>query len=134
MIRLGYRDHPGVKRAADFILRFRKPDGTFQGFRHSTWLAVAVLGDLRGPEDPLVQKSLDALARFKDWDAGDLTWALDCLYWGGIPADQSMVVKMLDELESFQETDGRWKSIAEPDDPAVQTLETLIILKQFERI
>ena len=134
MIRLGYRDHPGIKRAADFILRYRKTDGVFQGFRHSTWLAVAVLGALRGPEDPLVQKTVDALTHFKDWDTGDLTWALDCLYWGGIAADDSLVTKLLDELESIQEPDGCWKSVAEPDDPAVQTLETLIVLKQFNRI
>ena len=133
MIRLGYGEHPGVKRAADFLLRYRKPDGVFQGFRHSTWLAVAVLSGLRSPDDPLVQKTLDALARFKDWDTGDLTWALDCLYWGGVPAENSLVTNMLDELESFQEPDGRWKSIAEPDDPAVQTLETLIVLKQYNR-
>jgi len=93
-----------------------------------------VLGGLRGPDDPLVNKTLDALTRFKDWDTSDLTWALDCLYWGGIPSDQSIVVGMLDELESFQEKDGRWKSIGEPDDPAVQTLETLIVLKQFNRV
>jgi hypothetical protein len=134
MIRLGYRHHPGVSRAVDFLLRYRNPDGVFQGFRHSTWLAIAVLGALRGPDDPLVNKSLDALNRFRNWDASDLTWALDCLYWGGIPANHDMVDRMLYELESFQESDGRWKSVAEPDDPAVQTLETLIVLKQFNRV
>jgi hypothetical protein len=45
-----------------------------------------------------------------------------------------MVDRMLYKLESFQESDGRWKSVAEPDDPAVQTLETLIVLKQFNRV
>jgi hypothetical protein len=134
MIRLGYRDHPGIKRAADFLLRYRNTDGTFQGFRHSTWLAIAVLGALRGPDDPLVQKSIDALVQFKDWDAVDLAWALDCLYWGGISGNSSLVIKLLDKLESFQEPDGSWKSVAEPDDPAVQTLETLIVLKQYSRI
>jgi hypothetical protein len=134
MLRLGYKHHPGIKRAADFLLRYRKPDGVFQGFRHSTWLAIAVLGSLRGSDDPLVRKSLDALNKFGDWDAGDLTWALDCLFWGGISANHGLVERMLDELETFQESNGSWKSVTDPDDPAVQTLETLIVLKQFNRI
>jgi hypothetical protein len=120
-----------VPKATEYLMRHRKPDGTFQGFRHTTWLVIPLLARQRGLHDPMVQGALKALARFSDWDATDLTWALESLHSAGLPARHDVVADFLTRLESLQEPDGRWKSADSPDDPVAQTLETLIVLSHF---
>lgn len=130
LLRLGH-GAACVQQATEYLLRHRKPDGTFQGFRHTTWLAVPLLARQRGVDDPMVQGAVKALRRLPDWDATDLTWALESLHCAGLPARHEAVAALLTQLEGLQEPDGRWKSADNPGDPVAQTLETLIVLSHL---
>jgi len=133
LLRLG-QAAASVRKATEYLLRHRKPDGAFQGFRHTTWLAVPLLARQRSIRDTMLLAALTALMRFADWDATDLTWALESLCTAGLPAHHEAVAALLTQLEGFQEPDGRWKSADNPDDPVVQTLETLIVLHHYDRL
>jgi hypothetical protein len=133
LLRLGQADH-SVQKATEYLLQHRKLNGTFQGFHHTTWLAVPLLAHQRGLDDSMVQGALNVLRRFVDWDATDLTWALESLYSAGLSARHEGVAALLVQLEGLQEPDGRWKSADSPDDPVAQTLETLIVLSHFGRL
>lgn len=123
-----------IQKATEYLLRHRSPEGTFQGFRHTTWLAVPLLARQRGLDNPMVQGALKALIRLPDWDATDLTWVLESLYCAGLPAHHEVVAALLARLEGLQEAEGRWKSADNPDDPVAQTLETLIVLHHYHRL
>jgi len=134
LTRLGRGDSLTVDSAASFLLRHRRPDGTFQGFRHTTWLAIAVLAPRLGLEDPIVTGALGALASFRDWDAPSLTWALDCLHWAGVPSSHSVPASLLRQLEELQRPEGHWKSPDNPQDKVTPTLEAIILLKRYNRL
>ncbi|MFX1562839.1 MAG: prenyltransferase/squalene oxidase repeat-containing protein [Promethearchaeota archaeon] len=123
-----------VAKAADFLLKHRMPSGAFKGFRHTTWLAIAVLAPLRGQNDHTIQSALGVLGSFGDWETNDLNWALDCLFWGGILAANEVVSALLARLQALQRPDGYWKSSDNADDLASQTLESLINLAHFSCI
>jgi hypothetical protein len=82
----------------------------------------------------MVETAVKGLTRFTDWDATDLTWALDSLHLTGLPAQHGVVSALLARLRDLQEPDGRWKSADNPDDPIGQTLEALIVLHHYERL
>jgi len=123
-----------VTKAVDFLIKHRMSSGAFKGFRHTTWLAIAVLAPRRGENDYMIQSALSVLGSFGDWEASDLNWALDCLFWGGIPATNEVVSMLLAKLLALQRPDGYWKSSDNPDDLVSQTLESLINLTHFSRI
>jgi len=134
LTRLGRGDTLTVDSAASFLLRHRRPDGSFQGFRHTTWLAIAVLAPRLGLKDPVVTSALGALGSFRDWDAPSLTWALECLHWAGVPHSHSVSTSLLRQLEELQRPDGYWKSPDNPQDKVTSTLEALIVLKYYGRL
>lgn len=123
-----------VAKAADFLLKHRKASGAFKGFRHTTWLAIAVLAPRRGYDDQVIRGALSALGSFGDWEANDLNWALNCLYWGGIPVTHEVVSTLLAKLMDLQRPDGHWKSSEDPNDLVSQTLESLINLTHYARL
>jgi hypothetical protein len=133
LLRLG-QAAPCVQKATEYLLQHRKPDGTFQGFRHTTWLAVPLLARQSGVDNPIVQGATKALRRLPDWDATELTWALESLHCARLPAQHEAVAALLTQLEGLQQPDGRWKSADNPDDPVAQTLETLIVLHHYNRL
>jgi len=133
LLRLG-QAATSVRKATEYLLKHRKPDGAFEGFRHTTWLAVPLLARERGIRDPMLRTALTTLKGFGDWDATDLTWALDSLHAAGLPANHEVVAALLTQLEELQEGDGHWKSADNPDDPVAQTLETLIVLHHYNRV
>ena len=81
LIRLGHGSSFHIVKAGDFLLRHRKANGAFKGFRHTTWLAVAVLAPRRGITDSVVRDAVNALGAFGDWDPANLNWVLDSFYF-----------------------------------------------------
>jgi hypothetical protein len=133
LTRLGYGGSTTVARAAGFLLSHRQVDGSFQGFRHTTWLAVAVLAPRLGVKDKIIQEAMKIIGGFHDLEPTDLTWVLDCLFHGGISGDHSVVADLLNQLESLQRPDGSWLSSDHPKDLVCQTLGTLIVLRSYQR-
>jgi len=112
LIKLDYRETKQVKKAADFILRHQENDGRFAGFRISTWLAIAIFGQLRGFDDRIVGEALKII---EDWvdetnDASFLIWYLQCLMDGGIPKDHPILRKCLGKLMKLHQENGSWTS------------------------
>jgi hypothetical protein len=133
LTRLGRGPSRAVAKATEFLLRNSRHDGSFKGFRHTTWLAIAVLAPIRGVDDEVVSRTLAALDRFEEWDATDTAWALECMYWGGIPAEHDVVRRFLDRLESLQYPDGHWEAADEPTNLTRETVVALIVLKRYSR-
>ncbi|MFW9984425.1 MAG: hypothetical protein ACFFCB_06835 [Candidatus Odinarchaeota archaeon] len=131
LTRLGEGSSPEVQKASAFLLKYRRKDGRFEGPLLVTWLAIAVLAPTRGFNDPIVQSALAILNQHTDWDATDLSWALECLYWAGVKKDNSVVQHLITTLISLQRPEGHWLSSDNPDDVVSMTLQCLIVLKQF---
>ncbi|MFX1301077.1 MAG: hypothetical protein ACFFDE_09045 [Promethearchaeota archaeon] len=134
LTRLGEGSSLEVEKASAFLLKYRREDGRFEGPLIVTWLAIAVLAPARGFDDPIVQSALAFLNQYTDWDATDLSWALECLYWAGAPKDDPVVQHLITTLISFQKPEGYWLSSDDPNDFVSTTLQCLIVLKQFDRI
>ncbi|MFX1475403.1 MAG: prenyltransferase/squalene oxidase repeat-containing protein [Promethearchaeota archaeon] len=133
LTRLRYGESSTVARAADFLLSHRNEDGSFQGFRHTTWLATAVLGPRLRIGDKIIRDAIKVIGGFHDLDGTDLTWVLDCLFHAGIPRDHQVVANLLERLEALQRPNGSWLSTDHPEDLVCQTLGTLIVLRLYRR-
>ncbi len=133
LTRLGFRESRMVTQAANFLLSHRRDDGSFQGFRHTNWLAVAVLGPRLGIDDKIIDSTIKVIGDFHDLDGTDFAWVLDCLFHAGIPEDNQVVKRLLDQLESLQKPNGSWLSSDHPEDLVCQTLGTLIVLRSYKR-
>lgn len=131
LIRLEKRIGPEVVRAGDFLLGHRKQDGSFQGFQHTTWLAIGVLTPRLGLDDVIIQTALKALEKYRDWEPTNLNWALNSLYWALVPPNHKVATKLLDMLKKQQRGDGSWTAEVDPKDKVSETLESLITLVQY---
>jgi hypothetical protein len=134
LTRLGEGSSSEVEKAKKFLLRYRQADGRFNGPLITTWLAIAVFAPQKGVNDPIVNTALSILDQHTDWDAADLSWALECLYWAGIPKENPTVTRLLSLLVKHQTPDGHWESTDESTKPVQLTLQCLIVLKQYDVI
>jgi hypothetical protein len=123
-----------VERARKFLLQYRQDDGRFKGPLITTWLAIAVFAPAKGVNDPIVETALAILKQHTNWEAPDLSWALECLYWAGIPKDNPTITQLLSMLISQQKPDGYWEATDESTNPVQTILQCLIVLKQFDRL
>jgi len=134
LIQLGYRESENVRKAAEFLLKNRDAEGKFAGFLHSTWISVAVFGQLEGANSEVVKEALNVIERNLDRledGAADFIWCLECFSVAGIPKDNPTVKRCLDRVIELQSRDGAWLS-ADGEKYAVSTtINALRALKMY---
>ncbi|MDD4308228.1 MAG: terpene cyclase/mutase family protein [Thermoplasmata archaeon] len=99
---------PVPRKTLDFLRKKQGPDGKFEGYIHTTWIAMAIFGN----QSPVTSASLKYLetADIGDWDATCISWCLSSMKLGGVSADSGLRKKLLDRLSELQEPDGSWPS------------------------
>ena len=133
-VQLGYRNSTAVKEAAGFLLRNRDNEGKFAGFLHSTWISIGVFGQLEGNNSDIVKKALkvieQSIERLRD-GVGDFAWCLECLYVAGIPKENPLVKRCIEELVNSQQEDGAWQSADGRKFTVSTTINVLKVLKKY---
>lgn len=91
-----------------FLERHQAPSGAYAGFRHNTWLAVAVTGMLSGWDAPAVRRGLDFLSGIpgEQWITSQISWMLWAFLKGGAPLENSFFTRMYEQLLRRQKNDG----------------------------
>jgi hypothetical protein len=133
-IRSGCRESQPVQRAAAFLRGNRDEEGKFAGFLHSTWISIAVFGQLEGSESEIVKKALNVIDRNLDrLDEGTvLAWCLDCLHAAGLTKGSAVVRRCIDSLVSLQQENGAWVSSEGEERATPTTISVLKTLKKYE--
>lgn len=135
LIQLGYGNSPAVQKAAGFLLKNRDNEGKFVGFLHSTWISIGVFGQLEGSNSDIVKRALEVLEqnieKLKS-GAGDFAWCLECFYLAGIPKENSLVKRCIEELVNSQQEDGAWKSADGEEFAVSTTINVLNVLKKYK--
>jgi len=110
--RLDERAEVAVGRGLDYLLARRRPDGRFEGFWHTTWLALSAVAARRGPDDLVVEEGLAALISpaLENWEASAIAWMLHSFRKGRMPADKPPLPSLARRLATLQQPDGSWSS------------------------
>ncbi|MFJ3725157.1 prenyltransferase/squalene oxidase repeat-containing protein [Streptomyces sp. NPDC090045] len=125
-------DHPGVRRALDWLRAHQRPDGTYEalwyrGLTPGTAMVLVAFGRAGRTADPVARRARDALLRAQlpdgSWGPGDTgilgdepargtveetAWALRALLAGGVPADDPRIRSAADWILAAQQPDGLW--------------------------
>jgi prenyltransferase beta subunit len=135
LTQLSQRESEAVKRATEFLLKNRDTEGKFAGFMHSTWISVAVFGQLTGSGSDIVKKALKVIerniSRIED-GATDFIWCLECFYVAGISKDASIVKKLINRTIELQKKNGAWTSADGEKYSVSTTIGALRVLKMYE--
>ena len=134
LIQLGYGESKAVKKATEFLLKNRDAEGKFAGFLHSTWISVAVFGQLKGSDSEVVKKALRVIerniSRIED-SAADLIWCLECFHVAGIFKDASIVKRCIKRVIDLQKENGAWTSGDGEKYNVSTTINALRVLKMY---
>jgi len=134
LIQLGYRESKAVKKATGFLLKNRDAEGKFVGFLHSTWISVAVFGQLRGSDSGVVKRALKVIdrniSRIED-GAADLIWCLECFHVAGISKSVPIVKRCIDGVMELQRENGAWASGDGEKYSVSTTINALRVLKMY---
>jgi len=135
LIELGYGNSTAVKEAAGFLLKNRDNEGKFAGFLHFTWISIGVFGQLEGSTSDTVKKALKVMEqnieKLKD-GVGDFAWCLECLYVAGIPKENPVVKRCIEELVNSQQESGAWKSADGERFTVSTTINVLNVLRKYK--
>jgi len=135
LIQLGYRESKAVKKATEFLLKNRDAEGKFAGFLHSTWISVAVFGQLKGSNSEVVKKALKVIEqninRIED-GTSDFIWCLECFHVAGVSKDTPIVKRCIDRVTALQRENGAWASADEDKYAVSTTINALRVLKMYK--
>jgi len=109
MMRCG---RPVPANTFEFLRSCQGPDGRFEGFYHTTWIALSLFGKNGMNDVGVLARALGYLENLDlgDWDTSCVAWCIDCLN-NGIGYDHSQLREMLiSKLTETQEPDGSWPS------------------------
>ena len=134
LIQLGFIESKLVEKATEFLLKNKDAKGKFAGFLHSTWISVAVFGQLKGSNSEVVKKALKVIEqninRIED-GATDFIWCLECFHAAGVSKDTSIVKKCIDRVIELQRENGAWTSADEDKYAVSTTIDALRVLKMY---
>jgi len=129
----GMKDSYEVRKAADFLLSHRDEEGRFEGYLHSTWIAIGLFGQLEGPDSEIVQKGLKVVDEniSEEWDASSFIWCLECFRSAGLPRENEVVERCIEGLVKLQQPGGEWVSRDGDHYTVTTTLGALKVLKSY---
>jgi len=135
LIQLNLRKSEAVKKATEFLLRNRDAEGKFAGFMHSTWISIAVFGQLIGNDSEVVKKALKVIeqniSRIED-GAADFIWCLECFYVAGISKGTPIVRRCIDTVVKLQRENGAWASGDGEKYSVSTTINALRVLRMYK--
>lgn len=99
---------PVPRKTLEFLKKKQGPDGKFEGYIHTTWIAMAIFGK-QSPVSSAALKYLEG-ADIGDWDATCISWCLSSMKLGKVKAESGLWKKLMDRLSELQEPDGSWPS------------------------
>ncbi len=129
---LDAKGHP-----VDFLLQSREASGRLKGYLRATWDALVLLSQHPGPDSSEFKETLAAIERElapENWEGSNLAWLLCCFRDAGLPGDNLLVKKALDELARKQRPDGSWSSEDGEKFAVSATIEALRVLKHYGRV
>ncbi len=95
-----------------FLKSCQGADGRFEGFYHTTWIALSLFGRNGLKDDAVLYPSIAYLENLNldDWDTSCIAWCLDCLNNGLGSESSPLRDKLISRLSETQEPDGSWPS------------------------
>ncbi len=122
-----------LTKGITFLLESLDDNRQFIGYFHSNWIAIAIFSIRNGKEDESTQNFVRIIKNNLEKLLGtsDIAWCLHCFFTGGFTREYPIVRKMLDNLLSIQNQDGRWISVDGQAFDVSSTVYTLYILKCF---
>jgi hypothetical protein len=121
---------PAVAKATAYLQANQGPDGTFDSYLHTHWLALALFKMKLGKLAPSVQLlynyifSLD----FADWPPSQLAWMLKDLAIAGYVPAEPLPERVIESLYSRQRMDGGFDS-EEGAESAMPTVDAIVAYK-----
>jgi hypothetical protein len=135
LIQLNYRESEAVKKASEFLLKNRDAEGKFAGFMHSTWISVAVFGQLMGSDSEIVKMALEVIERninrIED-GATDFIWCLECFYVAEISKNVPLVKRCIARVIELQKENGAWTSGDGEKYNVSTTISALRVLRMYK--
>jgi prenyltransferase beta subunit len=95
-----------------FLRSCQGPDGRFEGFYHTTWIALSLFGKNGHPDDSVLSPAIAYLENIdlEDWDTSCIAWCLDCINNGLGSGSSALRDKLISRLSETQVPDGSWPS------------------------
>jgi prenyltransferase beta subunit len=123
-----------VSHGLEFLTNCQLPTGAFEGFRHSSWLAVPVIGMMKGWETAVVKQGLDFLSGIADeqWIPSQISWMLWTFLKCGAPTGIPLIGRMIELLLSRQAEDGSFPAEDGPRYAVNATIEALKVLNLYQ--
>lgn len=108
----GYGVHPAFQKVLEFLVNHQDDTGKFHGYLHTTWIATSAFLMAGSQYSEVVERGLQTLMSkpLAEWEASQISWALDCLNKAGLQESHPFTGKCLDELLSRRRSDGSWSS------------------------
>jgi len=133
LAKLGYSKDNRIRRACDFLMNYRKEDGSFEGFRHNTWIAASLFAMVYGKRSRVTIEGLKFLAEISEdqWVPSQIAWLLWCLSSANFKKNNKFVKHFLSLLSKSQSSDGSFASEDGREFSVSATLEALKVLKYF---
>lgn len=104
--------NPISKKTTQYLRKHQTPDGKFEGYIHTTWIALSIFGRNGLFNEEIHSKALAFLenADIEDWDASCIAWCLDSMKHGEVDRESPLWDKLFQRLSATQEPDGSWPS------------------------
>jgi hypothetical protein len=132
LAKLGLHTKLQFNKGLSYLLNKIDTTGKIQGYLQATWLTAATLFLIK-QHDSIKLKLMDALESnlAKIVNTSNVIWCLHSLTDGGITQDHLLARKMLENIISLQQQNGRWRSI---DGEVFDTSTTLEVILLFKKI
>jgi hypothetical protein len=134
LAKLGYSQDMRIKKACDFLIKYQKKNGAFEGFKHTTWIAASLFAMVYGKECNITNMCLKFLTQIpKDqWVASQTAWLLWSLTSANFKKDSKFVRHFLDALAESQNSNGSFTSEDGKELSVSATLEVVKVLKYLK--
>jgi len=112
LAKLNYSKDDRIKKACDFLIKYRKENGAFEGFKHTTWIASSFFAMIYGKRCKVTREGLKFLAKIPEdqWIPSQIAWLLWCLNSANFTKNNKYVKHFLNLLLKTQNPDGSFGS------------------------
>jgi len=133
LAKLGYSKDKRIKKACNFLIKYKKENGAFEGFRHNTWIAASLFAMVYGKRCRVTREGLKFLAEITkyQWIPSQMAWLLWCLSSANFTRHNKFVKYFLNLLSKSQNPDGSFASEDGREFSVSATLEAIKVLKYF---
>jgi len=134
LAKLSYSKDNRIKKACNFLINYRKENGSFEGFRHNTWIASSLFAMAYGKRCKVTRDGLEFLSKIPEgqWVPSQIAWLLWCLSSANFTKNNRFVKYFLNSLSKSQNPDGSFVSEEGEGFSVSATLEAIKVLKYLK--